>query len=221
MYLPPREAMEKSRAAAQRAIGLDSLLSEAHLSLAIVRMAYEYSWAGAEAEFRRAIDLNPRIAWTHFWYGRYLTWMGRYDESTVELQRAGQLDPLSPFIRNEQVLPLFFMRRYDEAIGIVRTTLTMYPSFFLGHFVLGDQYVQKGNYAQAVQEFQAAVASDSSPVFLAGLARAYAASGKTGRADSIVRELRTRPYPPAYDISLIYAAMGKKDQALGWLQQAY
>ena len=221
LYLPPREAMEKSRVAAQRALDLDSQLGEAHLSLALVRMGYEFDWPGAETEFRRAIELNPGSAWAHLYLGRFLIWMGHHDEGSSEIQRAHQLDPLSPFIRNELCLAPFFMRRYDVAIGIVRTTLTLHPSFTFAHYVLGDQYVQTGDYASAIAEFQSAVASDDTPVFLAGLARAYAASGQRAKADSVVHVLSTRPYPPAYDIALIYVAMGKKDQAFEWLQQAY
>jgi serine/threonine protein kinase/tetratricopeptide (TPR) repeat protein len=220
-YLPPREAMEKSRAAAMRAIERDSLLSEAHLSLALVKMAYDFDWSRTEVEFRRAIELNPGFAWAHFWYGRYLTWLGRYDEATRELQQAKRLDPLSPFISIEMGLPAFFMHRYDEAIDNARKTIEMNPSFYFAHYVLGDQYIQKRDYSAAIAEFQATLQLDDSPVVLAGLGRAYAAAGETTKADSILRELSTRHYPPAYDIALIYTSMGKKDQAFEWLQRAY
>ena len=221
MYLPPREAMEKSRAAALRAIERDSLLSEAHLSLALVKMAYDFNWSGAEAEFHRAIELNPGFAGAHFWFGRYLTWLGRYDEATAELQRAKQLDPLSPFISIEMGLPAFFMRRYDEALENARKSVEANPSFYFAHYVLGDQYIQKGDYSSAIAEFQAALRLEDSPVLLAGLGRAYAAAGETAKADSILHELSKRPYLPAYDIALIYSSMGKRDLALGWLEQAY
>ncbi len=221
MYLPPREAMEKSRAAALRAIERDSLLSEAHLSLALVKMAYDFDWPGAEVEFRRATELNPGFAWAHFWLGRYLTFMCRYDEAMAELRRAKQLDPLSPFISIEMGLPAFFMHRYDEALENARKTVEMNPSFFFAHYVLGDQYIQKEDYSSAIGEFQAAIRLDDSPVLLAGLGRAYAASGEIAKADSILHELSTRPYPPPYDIALIYCSMAKKDQAFQWLQEAY
>jgi tetratricopeptide (TPR) repeat protein len=221
MYLPPREAMEKSRTAAHRAIERDSTLSEAHLSLAIVKMAYDYDLPGAEVEYRRAIDLNPGSAWAHFWFGRFLTFMGRLKEGMNELQEARQLDPLSPFINNEQGLPLFFMRQYDAVIANARRVLAQHPSFFFAHFVIGDGYIQTGKPDSALSEFQAALESDDSPVFLAGLARANAALGRISAADSIIRLVRTQPYPPAYDIALVYASMGKKDQAFRWIQQAY
>ena len=221
MYLPPREAMEKSRAAAMRALERDSLLSEVHLSLALVKMAYDFNWSGTEVEFRRAIELNPGFAGAHFWFGRYLTFMSRYDEGTAELQKAHRLDPLSPFINIEMGLPAFFMRRYEEALENARKAVEMNPSFYFAHYVLGDQYLQKGDHSSAIAEFQAALRLDDSPVVLAGLGRAYAAAGETTRADSILQELSTRPYPPPYDIALIYSSMGKKDRAIELLQQAY
>jgi len=221
IYLRPKEAMEKSRWAAMRALERDSLLSETHLSLALVKLAYDFDWPGAEVAFRRATELNPGFAWAHFWFGRYLTWMGRYDEATAELERAKQLDPLSPFISVEMGLPAFFMHRYDEALENARKTVEMNPSFFFAHFVLGDQYVQKGDYVSAITELQAAVQLEDSPVILAGLGRAYAAAGETTKAYSILRELSTRPYPPPYDIALIYCSMGKKDQAFEWLEKAF
>ncbi len=220
-YLPPKQAMERSRAAALRAVERDGQLSEAHLSLALVKMAYDFDWPGAEAEFRRAIELNPGFAGAHFWFGRYLTFLGRYDEGKAELQRAHQLDPLSPFINIEMGLPAFFMRRYDEALENARKAVEMNPSFYFARYVLGDQYLQKGDYSSAISEFQIALRMENSSVVLAGLGRAYAAAGETTRADSILKALSMYPYPPSYDIALIYCSMGKKERAIELLQQAY
>jgi eukaryotic-like serine/threonine-protein kinase len=220
MYLPPKQAMERSRAAAMRAVEIDGQLSEAHLSLALVKMAYDFDWPGAEAEYHRAIELNPGSAGAHFWFGRYLTFMGHYDDGMVELQRAHQLDPLSPFINIEMGLPAFFMRRYDLSLENARRTVEMNPTFFFAHYVLGDQYLQKGDHASAKGEFKAALRLDDSPVVLAGLGRAYAAAGETARADSILKKLSTYRYPPSYDIALIYVSMGKKERAIDFLEQA-
>jgi eukaryotic-like serine/threonine-protein kinase len=221
MYLPPKEAMEKSRWAAMRAIERDSLLGEAHLSLALVKMAYDFDWPGSEVEFHRAIELNPGFAWAHFWFGRYLAFMGRFEEAAAELERAKQLDPLSPFISIEVGLPPMLMRQYDKALENARNVVEANPSFYFAHYVLGDQYIQKGDYARAITEFQAALRLDDSPVILAGLGKAYAAAGDTTKANSIVRDLSARPYPPPYDIALIYCVMGMKGQAVQWLEKAY
>ena len=221
MYLPPKQAMERSRAAAMRAVERDGQLSEAHLSLALVKMAYNFDWPGAEAEFRLAIDLNPGFAGAHFWFGRYLTFLGRYDDAMAELQRAHQLDPLSPFINIEMGLPAFFMHRYDEALENARKAVEMNPSFYFARYVLGNRYLQKGDHSSAIAELQTALQMEDSPVVLAGLGRAYAAAGETTRADSILEALSMCPYPPSYDIALIYCTMGKKDRAIELLQRAY
>jgi tetratricopeptide (TPR) repeat protein len=96
----------------------------------------------------------------------------------------------------------------------------MNPSFFFALYVLGDQYLQKGDHASAIGEFQAALRLEDSPVVLAGLGRAYATAGETVRVDSILKKLSTYPYPPSYDIALIYVSMGKKDRAIDFLVQA-
>ena len=221
MYLPPEQAMERSRAAALRAVERDGQLSEAHLSLALVKMAYDFDWPGAEAEFRLAIELNPGFAGAHFWFGRYLTFLGRYDEAMAELQRAHHLDPLSPFINVEMGLPAFFKHRFDEALENARRAVKMNPSFYFARYVLGDQYLQKGDYSSAISELQMALRMENSSVVLAALGRACAAAGETTRADSILEALAQYPYPPSYDIALIYCAMGKKDRAIELLEQAY
>jgi TolB-like protein/tRNA A-37 threonylcarbamoyl transferase component Bud32 len=221
MYLPPRETMEKARKAAVQALERDSLLSEAHLSLALVKLGYEFDWPGTETQLRRAIELNSGFAWAHFWLGRYLTLQGRYEESIAELKQAKQLDPLSPFICVEMGLPFSFMRRYDEAIENARKTIEMNPSFAFAHYVLGDQYLNKREYTAAIAEYQSALRFEDAPVFLAGLGRAYAAAGEIAKVNSILRDLSNRTYPPAYDIALIYLGMGKKDKALEWFQHVY
>jgi serine/threonine-protein kinase len=221
MYLPPRETMERARTDAMSALERDSLLAEAHLSLALVNMGYDFDWSGAERQFRRAIELNPGFAWAHFWLGRYLTLQGRYEESIAELNQAKHLDPLSPFICVEMGFPFSFMRRYDEAIENARKTIELNPSFAFAHYVLGDQYLNKREYAAAIAEYQSALRLEDAPVFLAGLGRAYAAAGEVGKVNSILRDLSKRTYPPAYDLALIYLAMGKKDKAVEWFQSVY
>jgi tetratricopeptide (TPR) repeat protein len=113
---PPREKMPKARAAAMRALELDETLSEAHTSLARVMAVYDWDWPGAEKEFRRAIELNPRDALAHQWYGAYFELMGRRDEALAERKKALDLDPLSLASNSELGLAYYFARDYDKAI---------------------------------------------------------------------------------------------------------
>src|SRR5262249_43669515 len=93
--LSAREAMPRARDAAVRALQIDETLAEAHTALGLVQAFYDYDFAGAEREFKRAVELNPGSAFVHQWYGWYLSTMGRADEAVVEIRRALELDPLS------------------------------------------------------------------------------------------------------------------------------
>lgn len=124
----PRESGPKAKAAATKALEIDNTLAEAHASLGMTRMSYEWDWAGAEREFQRAIELDPNYATAHHWYGICLGATGRGDEAIASLKRAQQLDPLSLIISADVGLELHFARRYDEAIDQVRRSLGATPS---------------------------------------------------------------------------------------------
>ena len=126
--LPPREAMPKAKAAAMRALELDETLAEAHTSLARVLAVYDWNWPGAAKEFRRAIELNPRYAIAHQWYGGYLEVIGRHNETIAERKVAEELDPLSLIINFELGLTFYYARDYDQAIKQFRKTLELDPS---------------------------------------------------------------------------------------------
>jgi Tfp pilus assembly protein PilF len=103
----PGDSFPKAREAAEKALKIDDTLAEAHASLAYIKRAYEWNWAGAEREFKRAIELNPNYATAHFWYGEHLTNLGRVDEGIAEIRRAEELDPLSPIISGPALAGLF------------------------------------------------------------------------------------------------------------------
>src|SRR5262249_39633328 len=104
-YMTSKEAMQRARAAAQKALELDETLAEAHIALANVKYSYDWEWGEAERAFKRAIELNPSYASAHNQYGLFLTSMGRFAESRAEMDRARELDPLSPFIHVGTVWP--------------------------------------------------------------------------------------------------------------------
>src|SRR5262249_27175387 len=114
--LSPIDYCPRAKAAAEKAIGIDDGLAEAHTALAYVKYLYDWDWAGADAEFRRAIKLNPNYATAHQWYGEYLGLMGRFDEALAEREKALRLDPLSPIITSEQGYSYLYARRYDRAL---------------------------------------------------------------------------------------------------------
>jgi serine/threonine protein kinase/tetratricopeptide (TPR) repeat protein len=220
----PRKSGPKAEAAATKALEIDNTLAEAHASLGMTRMSYEWDWAGAEREFQRAIELDPNYATAQHWYAICLATTGRSEQALASLKRAQELDPLSLIISADVGLELYFARRYDEAIDQVRKVLEMDPNFAAGHRPLGMAYEQKAMYTEAIAEFQKALdASRGNPFALGSLGHAYAVSGnreKARQALSDVLELSKHRYVPPFDIAVIYTGLGDEKRALEWLGKA-
>ena len=222
--MPPKEAMPKAKAAAIKALELDSALGEAHNSLAFCLDIFEWDLYSAGKEFQRAIELNPNYATAHHWYAWHLSVMGRYDEAIAEMKKAENLDPLSLIIKADLAELLVIAHSYDESIRQSRKTIEMDPNFPLAHNQLGLAYLQKHMHDEAVAELQKAVQlSGGSPTCIANLARAYVASGKRSEAVKLLGDLKNRSSPgyPDSEIAVIYASLGDTDQAMNWLEKAY
>jgi TolB-like protein/DNA-binding winged helix-turn-helix (wHTH) protein/Tfp pilus assembly protein PilF len=223
--LAPREAYPKAKAAAAKAVALDNTLGEAHISLAWCLDGFDWNWSAAGKEFIRGLELNPGYATGHHWYGWHLATLGRHDEAVAELQKAGNLDPLSLIISTDLAEELLIARRYDEASKQIRKTLTMDPFFALAHYVQGEVFLQTQMNTEAVAEFQKAIElSPGSAAFKANLAYAYAVSGKRDEAVKILNELKNGTHYASSDlpeIALIHAGLGEKDQAMFWLEKAF
>ncbi|HLN97062.1 MAG TPA: winged helix-turn-helix domain-containing protein [Pyrinomonadaceae bacterium] len=225
--LPPREAMPKAKAAAIRALELDETLAEAHASLGRVFAAYDWDWTGAEREYKRAIELNPRYATVHQWYGGYLSLMGRSNEAIAERKRALELEPLSLVINFELGLAFYYARDYDRAIEQFQKTLELDQSFPPAYNFLPAVYEQNGMYSEAIAEFKKGiplVAGSEGTLAKAGLGHVYAVTGKKGDARTLIDELKqlsAKEYLPATSVALIYAGLDEKDQAFAWLDKGY
>jgi TolB-like protein/DNA-binding winged helix-turn-helix (wHTH) protein/tetratricopeptide (TPR) repeat protein len=223
--MTPKEALPKAKAAAIKALELDSALGEAHNSLAFCLDGFDWDFESAGKEFQRAIELNPGYATAHHWYAWHLSLLGRYDEAIAEMRKAQDLDPLSLIINADFAELLVLAHSYDESIRQSRKTIEMEPNFALAHNQLAQAYLQKHMNDEAVAELQkAAQLSGGSATVLANLARAYAASGKKSEAIRILNDLRkqsTAAYSHAPEIAVIYAALGDSDQAMNWLEKGY
>ncbi|GAG59058.1 unnamed protein product, partial [marine sediment metagenome] len=110
-YLSSNEAYPKTRAAAEKALEMDNTLAGAYASLGWVKFKYDWDWAGAERDFKRAIDLDPNYAYAHINYSLYLSEMGRHDEAIKEAERGLESDPLSLDINNALGWVLYLARR--------------------------------------------------------------------------------------------------------------
>jgi tetratricopeptide (TPR) repeat protein len=223
--MTPTEALPKAKAAAKKALQLDSDLGEAHNSLAFCLDGFDWDFESAEKEFRRAIELNPGYATAHHWYAWHLSLVGRNTEAIAEMQKAENLDPLSLIINADLAELLVIAHSYDESIQQSRKTIEMDPNFGLAHNQLAQAYLQKGMNQEAIAELQNAVQlSGSSPTCTANLARAYAATGRRDDARQLLNALMksSNPgYSHASEIAVVYAALGDKDEAMTWVEKGY
>jgi len=223
--MTPKEALPKAKAAAIKALELDSTLGEAHNSLAFCLDGFDWNFDSAGKEFVRAIELNPGYATAHHWYAWHLALLHRFDQALAEMRKAESLDPLSLVINADLAELLVLAHSYDESIQQSRKTIEMDPNFGLAHNHLGQAYLQKRMYDEAIAELQKAVQlSGGGPTCMANLARADAASGKRTEAEKLLSDLkkRSRPgYSHGSEIAVIYASLGDSDQAMNWLEKGY
>ena len=224
-FSPPPGTFPLAREAAMKSLELDPSLGEAHQSLAFVRFYYDWDWASAEHEFKRALELNPADSNARHQYSHYLLALGRFDESLAEAQRAIEQDPLSAMMSTHLGEHYHLSRQLDLAIGQLQRALELNPRFPAAHMLLGDAYEQKHLYPDAAREFQsvADVFAGTSRVQSA-LARVKALAGKRAEALRELEELaRDRPgrYVAPHDLAWGYAALGDVDRAMQWLEIAY
>jgi len=222
--LPPGDTLPKGKAAALKAIAIDSALAEAHVSLAHIAYHYDRDWTTAEREFKRAIELNPNYVLAHQWYALFLAWAGRPDEAVTEARRARDLDPLSLPANMCFGWVLVINRQEDQGIEELRKTIDLDPNFMIAHHRLGLGYEQKGRYNEAIAEYQkVSDLSGGKPIAITALAHANAASGKREEAQRGIAELQQlskREYVSPAMTASIYAALGDKEQAFAWLDKA-
>ena len=221
----PQDCYPKAKAAAKKALELDDTLAEAHTTLAIALLLYDFDFAQAIREFQHAIELNPNYATAHQQYGNIgLIDLGRFDDAIAEGNRAAELDPLSLVINADVGANYYYARRYDEAIAQLRKTLEMDPGYYYAYITLGEALEMKGAGDTAIAEYQKARALNDDPSVLGLLAHAYAASGTKTEALKILDQLKAlskQRYVAAYSFTLVYLGLGDKEEALHWLEQSY
>jgi len=223
--LSPEDAFPKAKAAVTKALALDDNLSEAHTSLAFVQDLYDWDWASAEKEYKRALALNPSYATAHHWYAWHLIVTGRNDEGIAELKKAESLDPLSLIIGADLADALCIAHLYDDSVQQSQKIFEMDPHFAVAHYQLGQALEQKHRHDEAIAEFRRAIElSGGNTTFESNLANAYAAAGLKEEAMRIVRDLENRQSQGSStdaSIALIYVGLGDNDRAMVWLNKAY
>ena len=221
--IPPQPLIADARAAALRALQLDSTLAEAHTAYALIVQNHDWDWKLAEREYRRAIALNPNYATAHHWYAEHLMWLGRFDDALRESELARRLDPLSLIIAADNGAILYFSRQYERAIQKWRSVLQIDPDFPRAHIIF-LAYVETHRYDEALADLERQRAIVSEPVHWSSLAYVYGRAGRLAEAQISMRQLlqvREREPIQAGAVAAAYAGMGDKENALEWLDRAY
>jgi len=221
--LPPREGWGKVKEAATLALQRDEHLSAGHGTLALAKLHYDWDFAGAEREFKQALELNPSDADIRHEYAHYLMAIGRLAESEAESKRAVELDPMGDGLNSCLCWHSFAARDYDQSIWLAKKFLTAEPDDPWEHTILGWAYEQKHMPDQAVAEFKSAVEVTKGDSFFLAALHAYALAGRRKDADQVLRllfEHAQKSYVSPFDVALIYTALGEKDTAFRWLEKA-
>ena len=223
--LSPQDAFPRAKAAVTKALALDDNLSEAHTSLAFILDLYDWGWASAEKEYKRALALNPGYATAHHWYAWHLIVMGRNGDGIAELKKAESLDPLSLIISADLADVLCVAHRNDDSVRQSQKTIEMDPHFAVAHYQLGQALEQMHKHDEAIADFRRAIElSGGNTTFESNLANAYAVAGRKEEAMKIVKDLESRQSRDSStdaSIASIYVGLGDNDRTMVWLNKAY
>ena len=224
----PSENFPKSNAAARKALELDATLARPHAVLGINEMEYDWDFAGGEAEYKKAFELDPNDATGHWWYAYNIALIGgREQEALAEVNRAYQLDPLAPVISMVTGYVHIFARQYNEAIVACKKVANENPTFALAHACLQDAYWGKRMYPQVIEELKAfgQLSGDRDVSdFASALEQGFRSAGWKGALRKGIENRKVRRktgYSSAYGIASMYAELGEKDQAFRWFDTAY
>ena len=222
-FLTATEARPKAKAAARKAVELDDNSAEAHTSLAVFRLFYEYDWPGCEREFRRAFTLNPNYGFAHDQFGMALTFQGRFDEAIAEGTRAIELDPLSPQVLLDATVPFLFQRNSGAAKKLTRRAAELDPTYFFPVMIDGWTDLEVGKFRDAIPALKKAKTMQAPPFVTAYLAFAYGAAGDRASATAELAELKKMSKDGTvlpFNLALVYLGLGDRPRALDNLERA-
>jgi eukaryotic-like serine/threonine-protein kinase len=224
LSLPMSEAMAKAKQDIAAALSIDDNLVEARATQAWIKSTFDWDFAGAEGDFKRAIALNPNHAAAHRNYAWHLAMLGRPTEGAAEMNLAQQLNPVDQHTNVDVSVPYYLARQFDQSIAQSRKAIEMFPDFYLGHLMLGSTLFQKGDHSTGIVELEKAKAIEPTPHLYSCLAYAY---GKAGRQDDArkllveLQEISKRRHVAPYLFAMIYIGLDEKDEAFVWLEKAY
>lgn len=224
--LAPGEVWTKAASNAAWAVLQDENSAEAHTSLAHVKATQDWDWLGAEQEFKRAIELDPRYPTVHHWYAvSCLAPLGRLTQALEEITLAQALDPISLIIARDIAIVYYYERDFEAALDQCDHTIELNPHFAPAYWTLGLIQEQMGDFDESLAAFQRAIQlTPNSPRMRAGLARSLAMCGNHKEAQQILREMQTlseKRYVSPFEVASVYFALGQKDVGFEWLKKAF
>jgi adenylate cyclase len=221
--LEPAEAYRRAREAAAKAVELDPGLAEAHTMLGLIKLSLDFDYVGAEREFKRALEINPRCGDALDIYGRMLAGLERYDEALEMQERAHELDPLEH--RLDRLSTLLRAGRYEDALPPALELVEKEPGFGLARATLGWTYILMGRPAEGVAALRHVVLLyPENDLYRAQLGQALGMTGDITGAEQILRELQDQAqkrYVSPYHLAYVYTGLGDHERAMDCLEQAY
>jgi len=222
-YSSPTETMPQAKEAALRALELDPNLASGHATLGDVHLFFDWDWPAAEAEYRRALEINPNLPEAQLGYAVYLATLGHFDEAISRVQQAYLFDPLSLATRHDSLWIYFFSGRMPETLEQCRQTIDLEPSAAIPYAILALAYAQMGQRDATIHAAEKAVQFANSPSELSATASALARVGQSSKAkqllNTVVEHAKER-YVCGFLVASAYAELGEKEQTLKFLQQA-
>jgi TolB-like protein/Tfp pilus assembly protein PilF len=218
----PSEALAKSKAAAQKALEIDDTLSDAHAVLGFIIFWYEWNWAAAEAELKRAIELDPKNSEAHNFYAHLLSNSGRHEEALSEARLSRELDPLNLRANALEGQFLIHAGRVDDGIARLNACLELDRDHWMVHLFLTSAYIEKGMMDKAIEEGRKTVEINPHSRSFSYLGYALAKAGREGEAREELKKILAAAeerWVSPYSVAMLYNGLNDREQALAWLEK--
>jgi TolB-like protein/DNA-binding winged helix-turn-helix (wHTH) protein/Tfp pilus assembly protein PilF len=223
-YSSPAEVMPRAKEAALRAVEIDPNLASGHVRLGYVRLFFDWDWPAAEAEYRRALEINPSLPEAQLGYANYLATLGHFDEAISRVQQAYLFDPLALESRNEALWIYYFSGRIPETVEQCKKTIELEPAAGLPYAMLAMAYAQMGQRTETLQAAKNAIRLANSPSVITTTASALAHVGQGSEAKQLLSkalEQAKERYVCRFLVADAYVELGDTEKALESLEQGF